>query len=130
MGCDLVRVLILDDELERHAEFDAIYAGHEVTHTASYTQFIKELIGGSPWDLIHLDHDLGHGDSYLDGWGNSQFYTGQHAAERICELKDEELPSEVIVHSMNPLGSQNILFNLRARRIPSSWRPYSTLKRK
>jgi hypothetical protein len=31
---------------------------------------------------------------------------------------------------MNPLGSQNILFNLRARRIPSSWRPYSTLMRK
>ena len=125
-----MRILILDDEAERHAHLSKIYAGHEISHTDSYNNFVRELISGSPWDLVHLDHDLGNGDSYLDGWGNIQFYTGHHASERICELPVENLPKEVIVHSMNPLGSQNILFNFRAHRIEASWQPYSSIIRK
>jgi CheY-like chemotaxis protein len=133
MGSDLVRILILDDEKVRHDDFDAMYSGHEVTHAYRYNEFVRLLVGSSPWDLIHLDHDLGETegcDTFLDGWGHVRYFNGYHASARICELHDHQLPDEVIVHSVNPLGAQNILYNFLARRVKASWKPYTTLTRK
>jgi hypothetical protein len=124
MGSNLVRILILDDEHIRHEQFAKFYTGEDTVHVTTYAQFVHELEAGSPWDLVHLDHDLGPGDSYLDGWGEIQFFTGQHAARRVCELHDHQLPGEVIVHSMNPLGAQNMLCDLSARKIKVKWCPY------
>lgn len=125
-----MRILILDDEQVRHRDFAEVYTGHEVVHTETYSQFIHELVKDSPWDLIHLDHDLGPGDSYLDGWGNMQFFTGQHAAVRVCELHDDRLPGEVIVHSVNPLGAQNMVTDLKSRKVKATWRPYTQMIQK
>ena len=123
-----MRILILDDEQIRHDDLGALYAGHEVVHTSTYSQFVRELESGSPWDLIHLDHDLGPGDSYLDGWGDMQFFTGQHAAIRVCELSDDRLPVEVIVHSVNPLGANNMVTDLKSRKVNVTWQPYAQMK--
>ena len=125
-----MRILILDDEQVRHDDLAALYSGHEVVHTTVYSQFVHELERGSPWDLIHLDHDLGPGDSYLDGWGEMQFFTGQHAAIRVCELHDDRLPGEVIVHSVNPLGAQNMVSDLKSRKVKVTWRPYTQMIQK
>ena len=125
-----MRILILDDEQVRHDDLAALYSGHEVVHTTTYNHFVRELMFGSPWDLIHLDHDLGSGDSYLDGWGNMQFFTGQHAAIRVCELHDDQLPGEVIVHSVNPLGAQNMVSDLKSRKVNVTWRPYTQMIQK
>jgi len=120
-----MRILILDDERVRHEHFSEVYRDHDVVHVETYSQFVHELERGSPWDLIHLDHDLGPGDSYLDGWGDMQFFTGLHAAIRVCELHDHQLPIEVIVHSVNPLGAQYMMDDLRSRRIQVKWQPYT-----
>jgi len=125
-----MRILILDDEQVRHDDLAVFYGGHEVTHTTTYNQFVRELVSGSPWDLIHLDHDLGPGDSYLDGWGNMQFFTGQHAAIRVCELHDDQLPGEVIVHSVNPLGANYMVSDLKSRKVNVTWRPYTQMIQK
>lgn len=128
-----MRILILDDEKVRHDDFEIAYAGHEVSHAYTYNEFVRLLESGSPWDLIHLDHDLGEVDgcdTFLDGWGTVRYFNGFHASTRICELHDHQLPGEVIVHSVNPLGSQNIMFNLHARWVKASWHPYTTLTRK
>lgn len=125
-----MRILILDDEQIRHDDITKFYSGHEVANTTSYSEFVRELVKGSPWDLIHLDHDLGPGDSYLDGWGNMQFFTGQHAAIRVCELHDDQLPGEVIVHSVNPLGAQNMVSDLKSRKVRVTWRPYTQMIQK
>ena len=125
-----MRILILDDEQVRHDAFAEFYGGHEVVHVETYSQFVRELESGSPWDLIHLDHDLGPGDSYLDGWGGMQFFTGQHAAIRVCELHDERLPGEVIVHSVNPLGANNMVSDLKSRKVSVTWRPYTQMNQK
>ena len=125
-----MRILILDDEQVRHDDLAVFYGDHEVTHTTTYNQFVRELESGSPWDLIHLDHDLGSGDSYADGWGNVQFFTGQHAAIRVCELHDDQLPGEVIVHSVNPLGAQNMVSDLKSRKVKVTWRPYTQMIQK
>ena len=125
-----MRILILDDEQVRLDDLTKFYSGHEVVNTTSYSEFVRELESSSPWDLIHLDHDLGPGDSYLDGWGNMQFFTGQHAALRVCELHDHQLPGEVIVHSVNPLGAQNMVSDLKSRKVRVTWRPYNQMIQK
>lgn len=125
-----MRILILDDEQVRHDDLAEVYRGHEVVHTSTYSHFVREIESGSPWDLIHLDHDLGPGDSYLDGWSNMQFFTGRHAAIRVCELHDHQLPGEVIVHSVNPLGAQNMVSDLKSRKVKVTWRPYTQMIQK
>ena len=125
-----MRILILDDEHVRHDDLAMLYAGHEVVHTSTYSHFVRELESSSPWDLIHLDHDLGPGDSYLDGWGNMQFFMGQHAASRVCELHDDCLPLEVIVHSVNPLGANYMVSDLKSRKVDVTWRPYTQMIQK
>lgn len=122
-----MRILILDDESSRHILFRLIYETHSVVHTETYCEFVNELLSGLPWDLIHLDHDLGSVDSYIDGWGETQFFTGLHAADRICELSDDLLPSEVIVHSMNPIGAKIIVDSLTLRGIKTSWQPFEMI---
>lgn len=125
-----MRILILDDEQVRHNDLTEFYGDHEVANTTTYNEFVQELENGSPWDLIHLDHDLGPGDSYLDGWGNMQFFTGQHAAIRVCELHDDRLPLEVIVHSVNPLGANYMVSDLKSRKVNVTWRPYTQMIQK
>lgn len=120
-----MRILILDDEQVRHDDLAERYSGNSVVHTTTYKQFVDELTTGSPWDLIHLDHDLGAGDSYLDGWGDMQFFTGQHAAICVCFLEAFRLPTEVIVHSVNPVGAQNMMSDLKSRKVNVTWQPYT-----
>lgn len=124
-----MRILILDDEQYRHNEFAIVYSAQDVTHTTTYREFIHELSTSSPWDLIHLDHDLGEStlnDTYVDGWGVVRFFNGQHASLRICELSEDKLPGEVVVHSINPNGAKSMVMNLTRRNIRVTWRPYST----
>ena len=127
-----MNILILDDDDSRHETFRAIYKNHHIVHAYYYTQFLEYLSNGSPWDLIHLDHDLGElkdGDVYEDGWGHKRFYTGQHAAMRICELDDEQLPSEVIIQSINTVGAPIMLDMLKKRGLKVSWKPFNDLWR-
>jgi hypothetical protein len=123
-----MRILILDDEAARHAAYSEAYRQHDVFHASTYYEFISLLEKSSPWDMIHLDHDLGEyspQDTFVDGWGRRQAFTGKHAAIKICELDDDKLPTQVIVHSVNPVGAREIKQTLDARGVASSWRPFS-----
>ena len=123
-----MRVLVLDDIRFRHDAFDRIYEGHDVRHAYTYRAFVY-LLKGVRWDLVHLDHDLGDfvsdADTYVDGWGKTQEYNGQHAAVRICELPDAELPVRVIIHSVNPDGARAMRQTLERRGVPVTWEPFA-----
>ncbi len=123
-----MRILILDDIQERHDAFDRIYQDHEVAHAYVYHSFCDKLKFDGPWDLIHLDHDLGDfpevPDYYLDGWGKRHEYNGTHAAKKISELSDQQLPKKVIIHSLNPVGSKNMLNDLTRRGVDVTWQPF------
>ena len=123
-----MRILILDDDDSRHTTYDGRYGGNEVEHAYNYIAFLDELGTGSPWDLIHLDHDLGDlmsGDTYEDGWGITREYNGVHAAKVICELPDELLPKKIIIQSINPHGSRVMMNILERRGIPVEWEPFT-----
>lgn len=122
-----MRILILDDDQHRHDVFNRAYKGHDVVHAHTYFKFLDELQSGSPWDLVHLDHDLGDlhsADTYVDGWGSTREYNGQHASLRICELDDAELPRRVIIQSVNPEGARAMRSNLQRRGVPVVWEPF------
>lgn len=120
-----MRILVLDDVELRHNVFDNIYQGHEVVHAYVYHSFVDKLKYYGPWDLIHLDHDLGDfpevPDYYLDGWGKKQEYNGVHAAMRVCEMDN---PPKVIIHSVNPVGSKSMLQMLERRGVEVTWEPF------
>lgn len=124
-----MRVLVLDDIKHRHDTFDAAYADDDVVHCYKYHGFCDALLHGGPWDLVHLDHDLGDfvndADTYVDGWGSTREYNGQHAAMRVCELDDVDLPKKVIVHSVNPSGAQAMVRLLKRRGVPVTWEPFA-----
>lgn len=125
-----MRILILDDEQCRHDAFAGAYAGHDVTHVTTYQSFLHEIEMNSPWDLVSLDHDLGEatgGNVYVDGWGVIRFFSGQHASMRICELSEDILPLEVIVHSVNPEGARAMVANLTRRNVKVTWQPYNEI---
>lgn len=126
-GVEEVNILILDDDEVRHETFAARYAGHNVVHAFRYSTFVKHLEEYSPWNLIHLDHDLGdfeQGDTYVDGWGNIREFNGRHAAQKICELPDELLPDEVVIQSINPEGAKSMRSLLLGRGVQTSWIPF------
>lgn len=54
-----MRVLILDDDDERHQYFAEIYGGQEVVHVRKYSEALSALDSQRPFDVIQLDHDLG-----------------------------------------------------------------------
>ena len=123
-----MKTLILDDDEFRHEYYTEIYTDHEVSHAWKYSDFCSSLVRGSPWDLIHLDHDLGDlvaGDTYTDGWGKLREFNGQHASQKLCELPDELLPKKVIIQSVNPEGAKSMLQMLQRRGVAVTWQPFS-----
>lgn len=123
-----MNVLILDDIKHRHDVFDSIYDMDQVDHAYSYTDFCR-LLNSKKYNLIQLDHDLGdfvdNPDTYTDGWGKDQQYTGYHAAQAIVDLPDNLLPDSVIIHSVNPVGARKMMLVLTNRGIKVSWNPFT-----
>ena len=123
-----MNILILDDDGYRHEVFRDLYKNHNISHAYHYSQFLDYLVSDSPWDLIHLDHDLGierEGDTYVDGWGTTREYNGQHAVQEICALNEELLPRKIIIQSINPVGGKLMLDILKRRGLNVSWEPFS-----
>ena len=127
-----MRILILDDQEVRHLSYKIRYAEHQVVSVYKYSEFLEQLSNGSPWDLIHLDHDLDHcvddPDTYVDGWGKTQAYNGAHAAMRVCEMDMDKYPKLVIVQSINPSGAEAIVDMLTRAGIETLWQPFGSNK--
>jgi len=120
-----MNILILDDQKIRHEAFHRIYQGHNVVSVFRFSDFVSQL--DKVWDIIHLDHDLGDwidADTFVDGWGKTQEFTGQHAALKVCEMKDELKPKQVIIQSINPEGAMAMKGYLERANIQVVWEPF------
>lgn len=124
-----MRILVLDDIKYRHDIYDKIYSDDEVVHSYTYHDFINHLNNG-PWDLVHLDHDLGefvdNADCYTDGWGKVREYNGTHASYAISDMDDSKLPKRIIIHSINSIGARRMVDILQRRGIPTTWEPFAS----
>jgi len=84
----------------------------------NYDEFIKIIEELGVPEVISLDHDLSELHYYTmqdniskDDYDICEEKTGYHCAKWLidyCIDNQKELPTKILVHSMNPVGSQNI----------------------
>jgi CheY-like chemotaxis protein len=103
-----MKVLFLDDDFIRIKQARSYFAFDEVYVAETSTQAMQLLEKHSPFNLVSLDHDLG-GDTYcasdmMSGWG---------VAIYISRMPKDKLPKQVIIHSFNPDGAEEIIKVLR-----------------
>ena len=96
-----MKILILDDDLNRHGFFNNALRHEDVTNVYTSKECIEEL-KKEDWDIVFLDHDLG-GQVYVE----SGEYTGYEVA-LFLEQNPEYKPPKVIIHSLNPQGARNM----------------------
>ncbi len=110
----------------------SIYETQKWTVVRNYDEFVKCIEENGIPDIISFDHDLADEHYGLDV-ENTETY--QHITERTgydcakwlinyCIDNKKELPKTILIHSMNPTGSQNIksLFDsyFKSLNLPSS----------
>ncbi len=98
-----MKILILDDDTDRHAQFKLNYASHELTHVLTADEAI-EALKHNIFDVVCLDHDLG-GMQMVDSWGTEP--TGYLVAKWIAMNPDRK-PKMIYIHSFNPDGARNM----------------------
>ena len=96
-----IKILVVEDDPNRVVRFSRECAGHDLTVT-EFASDGASHVRGTKFDLIFLDHDLG-GQQMVDSDDNS----GYHVAKAIPGSINDETP--VVVHSLNPIGSQRMV---------------------
>ena len=110
-----MKILILEDCQDRVSKFRQQLIGHEVTVTDQVLVCIEYLCSES-YDVLFLDHDLGGRSFVPSGPG-----TGYEVACWL-EKNKKRRPGQIIIHSLNPAGAENMLKALPgAVRIPFAW---------
>lgn len=102
---DQLKILILEDMSERIHFFKEKLKKHDVYYFDEAKDAIDalKLMKDKPWDIVFLDHDLG-GKVFVP---SSDPNTGYAVAKYISENSDLEI-KQIILHSMNPAGTQNM----------------------
>jgi CheY-like chemotaxis protein len=110
-----MRILVLDDDLDRHDLFRKVLSRHKallVQTVAACIEALKE----TKYDLVYLDHDLADfcAENKIPGMYGSQELTGVDVARFMAnDLPIEQRPKEVVVHSWNPDGAKRIVDTLK-----------------
>ena len=116
-----MRVLFLDDDPNRQRMAFRYFAGHELSQAETAEQAIKMLDKYSPYDLVHLDHDLG-GKTFVP----SDEVSGYQVAKHIAQMSGDRLPKRVVVHSYNFAGAKNMMEALEGI-VPVSYEPFNLI---
>jgi len=90
-----------------------IYNKVEWKIVRNYDEFVKIITENGIPDIISLDHDLNDSDyERVANYGDDNpEKNGYHCAKWLinyCIDNNLELPKTILIHSMNPVGSQNI----------------------
>ena len=99
-----MKILFLDDDPIRTRKARKCFANHELCEAETAEQAIKLLEKDSPYDAVSLDHDLG-GKIYCP----SNEVSGFAVAEYISKMPREKMPKQVVVHSFNLYGAENMI---------------------
>lgn len=140
-----MRILVLDDDDQRHAFFKRQLIGHDVVHTHSYKECMDAL-RGKRFDMVFLDHDLNMNQysskaddrpeyiqRNLTQFSKKGELDGRDVTEDMIKmLPKEKIPETVVVHSWNPSGAAEMVKMLQDANYPHVIRwpfdPKATLK--
>lgn len=123
-----MRILVLDDDDERHGYFRRQFIGHDVTHAYTYSECMDALLNTPNFEVVFLDHDLND-----NGYRSTAESRPDHAPKEptiysdlpeeldgCCVAEDvvrllpvEKRPFQIIVHSWNHGGAAEMMAILR-----------------
>lgn len=110
-----MKILVLDDNIDRHVDFIRRWRDkHTIVNVGNFEEAVHALQYGSPFDVLHLDHDLGEKRN-----GTDVVRYLIHAVPR------QKWPQQVVVHSQNFIGGPRMVRLLRDAGIPANWKPFS-----
>jgi len=111
----MMRVLILEDDPARKAQFEELFKDHHVRITSIASTAI-DLLMTERWDLLSLDHDLGDKVMVESGPG-----TGYEVAVYLEEFPERK-PACIMIHSLNTVGAGRMRQALpEAAMFPGVW---------
>lgn len=122
-----MRVLILDDNEDRHKGFAKALVGCERVHVNNYYEVVS-VLAGPRFDVAYLDHDLSDRQAVGQFLGSPELFagekTGTDVAEYIAEMPADRRPDRVVIHSWNPSGAQRMADILREVGVSCTLAPY------
>ena len=115
-----MRILVLDDLDVRHDGFDRRFKDDKIDHAYTVEEAVYYLCAYK-YDLVQLDHDLAP-EHYVGG--DSKEPTGFDVAVFISEMSADFRPTQVIIHSWNPVGAERMKLQLHGLGMFVSCRPF------
>jgi hypothetical protein len=103
-----MRILVLDDMDVRHDGFVRRFKDHKIDHAYTAEEAIHHL-NMRKYDLVCLDHDLAP-EHYVDG--DTKEPSGFDVAVFMSEMPKDKLPTQVLIHSWNPVGADRMKVQL------------------
>ena len=127
-----MRILVLDDDPERHSHFASNLTSHQVVHVDTYDKVCDQLARSERFDLVYLDHDLNDHQARSVGgptmYGGPRELDGRDVATFIAKkLPKDKRPKKVIVHSWNQTGAAQMVAVLQKAGLPvryEMWHPH------
>jgi CheY-like chemotaxis protein len=117
-----MRILILEDNLERIEKFKILFKNQQVTFCNNINDAVAECLVYN-FDVLWLDHDL-NGKI----WENSfKEETGYQFVKWLVD-NQEQKKALIYIHSMNPIGANLMLNYLRDNGYDGIWIPFHLLK--
>lgn len=114
----MIRILILEDDIERVKLFRQNFTGCEFIFTDKVPECIKYL-NENKFDYLFLDHDLG-GKVFVPSDGEE--LTGYHVAKHLEENPSCKPVKTIFIHSFNSVGAKKMKEALpNAVLVPGVW---------
>lgn len=114
----MAKILILDDDPNRHVKFSRRLIGNTIRHTRTAAECIQALEKDDQYDYIFLDHDLGK------EFEASSKGTGYEVADWIANHPQKTARQQIIIHSLNSVGAKAMISRLRDAGITATHTPF------
>lgn len=119
-----IRVFLLDDDVRRHRWFTARFKGDYLDIANNVTE-AQELLTGSSYDAIFLDHDL-HPEHY-HAESTDDERTGYAVAAWLGSNPELQRASTILVHTRNADGAMRMVEELRRAGRNADYVPFPLL---
>ena len=112
-----MRVLLVEDDDNRRRWFRQMMIGVPIDVTLDVEE-AKRFIDANEYDQIFLDHDLSeeHYAVWREGSDKHDATTGYAVADYLAANPEKSKDAEIIVHSLNPHGSDRMWRRMRETR--------------
>lgn len=115
-----LKIFILEDSESRIEYFSKKFDNHDVTICTEIIPNVYDILKNKEFDMLFLDHDIQPPTLNIVPNGNT-------IAKYMVENK-LQTHAIVYVHSMNPIGANNIVKTLDKAGYEVQWIPFHLLK--